>query len=287
MIGVEMKRIIARFFRLAKAATVAAGVAACAHSSFCATAEARILEAQAPPAKTPQRPATKPPAIEPASIAALKRMGAHLVTLRSFEIAAMISIEYVLDNDQKILIGGTSRYRVRRPDRLRIDLTTDVVDRVFQYDGKDLVVTAPKENYFARLGAKATVRETLAWAAQTFGIEVPLADLFDWGTPESSEASIREGFRVGKARIGGVECEHWAFREAELDWEIWIRTGDSPLPLKLSTVNIADPSRPRYEAVLAWTEGAEFADDIFLQSPAADAKRIEFLPLAPGPRQRK
>jgi hypothetical protein len=250
-----------------------------------------ILEAQAPAAKTPQtptaKPATRPPALEPASVAALKRMGTHLLTLGSFEIMATISIEYVLDNNQTILIGGVSRYRVRRPDRLRIDLSTDVVDRVFQYDGKDLVVTAPKENYYARLAAKPTVRETLAWAAETFGIEVPLADLFDWGTPQSSEAAIREGFRVGKVRVGGVECEHWAFRQADVDWEIWIRTGDAPLPLKLSTVNTADPARPRYVAELVWTDSATFADDIFVQPPATDAKRIEFLPLATGPGRRR
>jgi hypothetical protein len=273
--------------RSLKLTTVALGVAVCAFASPMAVASPEMFQAQAPAAKAPPRPVAQPPALEPASIAALKRMGGHLVTLRSFEIAATISLEYVLDNNQKILVGGTSRYRVRRPDRLRIDLATDVVDRVFQYDGKDLIVTAPKEKYYARLEAKATVRETLAWAAQTFGIEVPLADLFDWGTPEASEAAIREGFRVGKARIGGVECEHWAFRQADIDWEIWIRTGDSPLPLKLSTVNTADPARPRYEAVLVWTESVEFPDDIFLQAPVADAKRIEFLPLAPGPRQRQ
>jgi hypothetical protein len=228
--------------------------------------------AQTPPAR-PQGAAAKPPVLDPESIAALKRMGRYLVSLRSFEIAATISIEYVLDNDQKILSGGTSRYRVRRPDRLRIDLSTDVLDRVFQYDGKDLVVTAPKEKFFARLAAKPTVRETLAWAAQTFGIEVPLADLFDWGTADAPEADIREGFYVGKSRVGGVECEHWAFRQADVDWEIWIRTGDAPLP--------------RYEAALSWTEHSEFPDDIFTQAAVPDAKRIDFLPLAPGPGQRR
>lgn len=254
---------------------------------FVALAPIEGTKAQAPPAQPAQGAAVKPPVLDPESISALKRMGLYLVSLKSFEIAATISIEYVLDNNQKILIGGTSRYRVRRPDRLRIDLSTDVVDRVFQYDGKDLVVTAPKEKYYARLVAKPTARETLVWAAQTFGIEVPLADLFDWGTADAPEADIREGFAVGKARVGGVECEHWAFRQADTDWEIWIRTGDAPLPLKLSIINTADPALPRYEAVLSWTERSEFPDDIFTQATVPDAKRIDFLPLAPGPGQRR
>ena len=238
-------------------------------------------------ARAQTAPATDDRQIEPESIAALKRMGQYLATLRSFEIAATIQIEYVLDDNQKILIGGTSRYRVRRPDRLRIDLVTDTFERIFQYDGKQLVVTAPKEKFFARLDAKPTVRATLAWAAETFGIEVPLADLFDWGTPEASDADIREGFLVGKARIGGVECDHWAFREEGTDWEIWIRTGDVPLPLKLTIVNTADAALPRYVAEIVWTERVEFEDEIFVKMPVPDAKRIEFLPLLPAGSQRR
>ncbi|TXL71106.1 DUF2092 domain-containing protein [Vineibacter terrae] len=282
-----------------KRAIAAMAIAGCALASSPSAAAPDVLEAQAPAPKqapqtkaptrpgAPQPPAASAPAVDPAAVAALRRMGEHLVSLRSFEIQTTISIEYVLENNQKILIGGTSHYRVRRPDRLRVDLTTDTLDRVFQYDGKQLVVTAPKEKFFARLDAKPTVRETLSWVAQTFGVEVPLADLFDWGTPDAPEGDIREGFRIGKALVGGVECDHWAFRGADVDWEVWIRAGDSPLPLKLSIVTTADTVRPRYEAVLSWSEAVEFPDDIFVHAPIADAKRIEFLPIAPVQGQRK
>ncbi|HEX2885464.1 DUF2092 domain-containing protein [Vineibacter terrae] len=244
-----------------------------------ATAPHAVL-AQAPkPKAAPSAPAA--PALEPAAVEALKRLGEHLLTLQSFEITSVIAFDYVLDNNQKIQIGGTVRHRVRRPDRLRIDLATDVLDRVFQYDGKTLTVIAPKESYYAQVDAKPTIKETLAWAAQNFGVEMPLADLFDWGTPDAPHSRVREGFRVGKASIGGVECDHWAFRGPGHDWEIWIRTGDAPLPLKLSIVNTSDPARPRYEAILTWTEKADVADDVFVHAPAADAKRIEFQPVAP------
>jgi hypothetical protein len=274
-------------FRSLTVVIAALGVSACVVTSSAAAPAPETFMAQASPPQASGPHEATPPVLDPAAVAALRRMGQHLMTLRSFEIQTTISMEYVLENDQKVLIGGTSRYRVRRPDRLRVDLTTDVLDRIFQYDGKQLVVTAPKEKYFARLDAKPTVRETLAWVAQTFGVEVPLADLFDWGTPQADESELREGFRVGMARIGGIECEHWAFRGEDVDWEIWIRTGDKPLPLKLSIVTTDDPARPRYEAVLSWTEAVEFADDIFVDAPTADAKRIEFLPIAPGQGQRK
>jgi len=244
-----------------------------------------IAQSQTPAPPT-QPPASADREIDPAAIAALKRMGAYLVSLQSFEINATLSIEYVLDENQKILISGTSRYRVRRPDRLRIDLVTDNLERIFQYDGKQLVVTAPKEKFYARLDAKPTVRETLAWAAEKFGIEIPLADLFDWGAPDATADDIRDAFLVGKARIGGVECDHWAFREEGADWEIWIRSGGVPQPLRLTIVNTADAALPRYVADIAWTERATFEDDLFVKPPVPDAKQIEYIPLAPQPQRR-
>lgn len=95
-----------------------------------------VLQAQL---SSSSRPGGEKPALEPASVAALERMGDYLVKLSAFEITAAISFEYVFDNDQKILIGGTVRHRVRRPDRVRIDLTTDVLDRIYQYDGRSLI----------------------------------------------------------------------------------------------------------------------------------------------------
>jgi hypothetical protein len=250
-----------------------------------AAAAPEWLQAQASSTNPAQgAPVASSQAVDPAAIAALRRMGDHLMSRQSMEILAAFSIEYVLDNNQKVLIGGTSRYRVRRPDRLRIDLTSDVLDRVFQYDGKHFVVTAPGENYFARLEAKPTIRETLIWLAQSFGVEIPLADLFEWGTPEAPVDTIREAFRVGMARIGGVPCDHWAFREEGVDWEVWISHGHTPLPLKLSIVTTTDSERPRYEAVLSWTEAADFPDELFVQSPVPNARRIELLPVRPGAR---
>lgn len=277
--------MLATSFSWSRAIAAVLAAAAGALASLPVEASPDLLQAQAPPTKAAQRPGGSAQTVDPAALAALRRMGDHLASLRSFEIRAAFTIEYVLDNDQKVLIGGTSRYRVRRPDRLRIDMTSDVLDRIFQYDGNQFVVTAPSENYFARLAAKPSIRETLAWLAQSFGVEVPLADLFEWGTPEAPKSDIREAFRVGKARVNDTMSEHWAFREAGVDWEVWIRAGDVPLPLKLSIVTTADRARPRYEVVLSWTDAVEFPDDIFVHTPAAGATRIEFLPLSPRARQ--
>ena len=39
--------------------------------------------------------------------------------------------------------------------------------------------------------------------------------------------------RSAPATIDGVATDHYAFREADVDWEVWIQKGDQPLPRKL------------------------------------------------------
>ncbi|WEK49668.1 MAG: DUF2092 domain-containing protein [Candidatus Kaistia colombiensis] len=215
------------------------------------------------------------PAIEPASIAALTRMGDHLASLKSFEIDTRSSME-VVDGDQKLSIEGGGTYAVQRPDRLKIDMRTDSLRREFIYDGKTVTYVAPNENFYATFDAPPTIKETLREAAQKYDLAFPLADLFNWGTKDAPIDQIKEGFHVGKAYIGGEETDHWAFRGRDQDWEVWIRTEGTPVPLKLSLVDRLEPTAPRFSVELNWTEAKVFPDDTFTYTPPAGAAKITF-----------
>ncbi len=223
-----------------------------------------------------ERPA-KEPRIEPESIEALKKMGDHLQSLQSFSLKATTAAEVILDTDQKLEIGGTATYDVKRPNRLRIDLATDVVHGELVYDGKTLVYASPDKGVYAQVPAPATIKDTLEQAAQKYNLSFPLADLFSWGTPDAPIDLIREGFFVGHAYVGDKEADHWADRGPDQDAEIWIATQGNPLPLKISLVDREDMTRPRITSVLEWTENATIADDTFVYKPGEGAQKIKFL----------
>lgn len=217
------------------------------------------------------------PRIEPASVEALKSMGKHLQELKTFSLRATTTTEVVLDNDQKLEIGGTATYEVRRPDRLRIDLATDSVHGELVYDGKTIVYASPDQNVYAQVPAPPTIKDTLSEAAQKYNLAFPLADLFSWGTDDAPLDLIKEGFLVGHAFVNGKEAEHWAYRGVDQDAEVWIATEGAPLPLKISLVDKDDLTRPRITSVLEWTENATIGEDVFSFKPANGASKIKFL----------
>ena len=83
------------------------------------------------------------------------------------------------------------------------------------------------------------------------------------------------GLRVGLATIDGTQTQHYAFREAGTDWEVWIQQGDQPLPRKLVIVDTTDPARPTFTTRLTWQVNPTFTDADFAFVPDANAKRIE------------
>jgi hypothetical protein len=129
-------------------------------------------------------------------------------------------------------------------------------------------------NYYATVPAKPTIREVLATAYEKFGIELPLGDLFRWGTPDDHRDNITSAVTVGYAKINGADTDQYAFRQGKIDWQVWIQRGDKPLPLKIVITDTSDNAMPEFGAVLHWTTTASFNDATFAFNPPKDAKSI-------------
>lgn len=229
---------------------------------------------------TPTFAAGKPkpaaaPAIDPAALQAASRMGAYLRSLESFEVTSSASLEEVIDaKGTKTTTQVTGAYKVRRPDGFVIDITTAKKARRFIYDGKSFTVFAPKVGYFATVSAPPTIDQTVETIYDAYGVILPLADLFYWGTDSQPTDQVTSAKRLGLEKVGGVEADHYAFAGPGLSWEVWIQRGDTPLPRRMRIITIDDPAKPTFTANLTWTTPAAFAPDTFTFKPATDAKPI-------------
>ena len=63
-------------------------------------------------------------------------------------------------------------------------------------------------------------------------------------------------------------------RQEGIDWQVWIREGDNPLPCKIVITTTSDPSMPQYSAVMNWEPRQTFADGTFTYSPSSSSRRI-------------
>lgn len=213
--------------------------------------------------------------VDPQAVAALEVMGAFLRGQKALKVVAETTTDDVVDPDQKIQIGGSAELDLRRPDRLRAQVTSDRSAEQMFYDGKTFTVFQPADGRYATFAAPPTLGELLAVAEQRYGLDLPLADLLHWASGPSQTGELRSATRIGTGTVRGTRCDHYAFRQADFDWEIWIEEGARPVPLKLVVTTTTEPTRPQHVAVLTWELPADLDDSLFRFTPPATGHRVE------------
>lgn len=209
----------------------------------------------------------------------LVTMGQFLRGMKTFGVHSETTTDEVLTNGQKLQFAGSAEYLVQLPDRLHLELKNDSRHRVYTYDGTTLTQYSPQLGYYATIENKGPIGEMLMKVRERFDLELPLADLFLWGTDKADTRDIKEAVFIGVERMGGHDSEHFAFRQDGVDWQIWIQPGNQPLPDKLVITTTDDPAQPNYVAVLQWDLEPKVTEENFRFTAPKDAMKIEIAPV--------
>jgi hypothetical protein len=220
------------------------------------------------------------PVVDAAVVKRLGEVGSFLRAQKRFAVKAEALTDEVLLSGQKLQFASTVEYQVSSPDKLRASVRSDRRQRDYYFDGKTLTQVALRAGYYASVPLAGTLGEAMTIVADRYEIEMPLADLFLWGTPKAGLEDITSALLVGPARIGGVDCDHFALRQPGVDWQVWVERGARALPLKLVITTTDEPAQPQYTATLKWDLKANPAASAFTYVPAKGVHRIELKPVA-------
>ncbi len=213
-------------------------------------------------------------AVDPDAVDALHKMSAYLRTLKSFQVISDVTNDDVLDDGQIVQRTSKVDLLAAKPDRLRVEITSDERHRLYLYDGKDFTVWAMIVNYYATVPAPPTIGKLFEAIDEKYDIALPLIDLFRWGGDEDDVKKIKAADDIGPSTVEGVTCEHYTFHQEGIDWQIWIQLGEFPLPRKLVIRTLTDDARPQHSDTLTWNLAPSFNDGAFVFTPPPGAKRI-------------
>jgi len=214
--------------------------------------------------ETPAAPANP---VDPASVKALKDMGTYLLTLEHYQIKTELTGERVLMDGQKLQHSAAALIEVQRPNKLRATLTSPRSERELIYDGKTFTIYLPQQKYYSSVPFSENVAGLISKLEERYAVEIPLSDLFKWGTPAAPAEAIESAMNAGQDIVGDELCNHYAFRQGKYDWQIWIADGPHPLPRKLVITNRTDEERPQSVSLITWN-----------LKPVSDNTRFTFTP---------
>lgn len=241
-------------------------------------------QAAAPP-PTPAATSSAAPAsaagvqagLDPQAVAALERMSTYLRSLKAFTVHGAATIDMVDENDRKEPIAGTLDYKVAPPDGLQMDVKGPHKRRQLFFDGKKMTLWSPDAKLYATVDAPPTIAGLLARAEDRYGISLPLADLFLWGTEKAPVSAIQSAKVGGHETIDGVGCTRYTFGQPDVEWSVCIQDGNAPLPRQLVIITTDDPARPQYANTLTWNTSPTLPKSDFTFVPPKDAHRIELV----------
>ena len=213
--------------------------------------------------------------VDPSAVQALKDMGTHLQTLKRFRATTELSGERVLADGQKVQHSASAQLDVARPNRLRATMRSPRSLRVLYFDGSNVTLYTPALKVYSTVEVNDTLAGLVERLESRFGIEVPLSDLFVWGTPAAPLDKIESAMSAGQDFIGDDLCDHYLFRQGNVDWQICISTGPKPLPRKLVITNRADEARPQSVSEIAWNLNPGFNDAMFRFVPPQGATQAQ------------
>lgn len=240
--------------------------------------------AQVAPAKTSDAAgstgASRESGISPQARAVLNRMTTFLLGLRTFEITSHGTRDEVMDLGYKLQRNESSRLLVQRPNRLRAEVTGDLGDRSFFYDGSNLSMYSPGDGVYVRTPAPASLAQ-LTGNLLDAGIEMPLLDVLYQAADGRLTEAVRGGVLVGDATVEGIACDQLAFRQANVDWQLWVEKGARPLPRKIVVTTRYKVGDPQYQTVISWNLSPAIDASSFVFTPPKGASEVRYDAPAP------
>ena len=218
-------------------------------------------------------------AIDPEAVALLRKSTDFIGGLKQFRVDTTSAVELVTAEGQKLQFDHHVIVTVQRPNKLRTDRQGELIKQSFYYDGKSLSANLPEYGFYAVAVVPDTLEGAIDFARDKLDVVAPGADFIYKNAFERLTAGLTSASYIGEAVVAGVRCDHLAFRNPEVDWQICIEQGAKPLPRKFVITSKKMPQAPEFIVVMnRWDTAPKVTDATFTFTPPKGAQMIEFLP---------
>lgn len=206
----------------------------------------------------------------------LKSMSDYLGSQKALSASFDSDIEVMTPDLQKIQFASSGQIKLSRPDKLRVRRTGGYADVDIVYDGRQISVYGNNTNSYVQADLPGTVDQMIDAIQSRSGLGMPGADLLVSDAFDALMGSALDGKHVGVGVVDGVECEHLAFRDPDIDWQIWIETGPKPVPRKYVITSKTLAGAPQYTLRIRDWKTDAFADaDTFVFKAPAGATKVD------------
>ena len=205
-----------------------------------------------------------------------KAMSDYMAAQQTISFNFDTSFEVITKDDQKIAFASSGSVTLNRPDKIRATRAGGFANVELVFDGKTVSLLGKEANLYAQAEVPGTIDNLVDVLRDKFhrplsGADLLMSDVYDQLMPLVT--NVKD---LGSGVIRGVECDHFAFRTKEVDWQIWITQGDNPHPCRYVVTTKEVKGWPQYTVdVRDWKTGTDVAADDFAFKPPPGARKLK------------
>jgi hypothetical protein len=219
-------------------------------------------------------------ALDPAADKILREMTSLMAGMSAFSVDMDVDTDVLDTNGRKLKLSASTSLLVQRPDKVYAHRHGPVADLELFADGKTLTVYGKGLNVFAQWNSEGGIDAVIDQVRSETGLEAPAGDLIYSNAYAGLMDGVVSGTYVGIGFVDGVECHHLAYRQDSVDWQVWVQTGDTPLPMKYVITSKWVTGAPEYTVRFHdWNRKPDVTADRFTFTAPADGKQIDAISL--------
>ncbi len=207
--------------------------------------------------------------------ATLRRMCSYMSNLRSFRVETVTVDEKITTDGQKIQEVKTSQVQMLRPNHLAIDRTGPAGHALLRYDGRQFALYGVDHKVYATAPAPPSFEAALDTARDRYGLDAPAGDLIASDAYSQLLDGVTEGHYVGLEPLDGVMAHHLAMRKDKVDYQLWVKDGPEPVPLRYVITSRDLAGAPQFTLELRNFEAnVPLSEASFELMPPPNAQRV-------------
>lgn len=207
----------------------------------------------------------------------LKAMSDYLTAQKTLSFEYDSILEVITPDDEKLGLASSGSVALQRPNMIRATRSGGFADVLVNFDGKTLTLLGRNQNNYAQADAPGTVDQLVEEMRTNHKRTLPAADILMEDPYDALMTDVSEVKDIGSGVIGGVECDHFAFRAQEVDWQIWIAQGEQPYACRYVITSKLLSGGPQYSIqVRNWKSGGEVATMDFTFRNTTGAAKVDF-----------
>jgi hypothetical protein len=202
--------------------------------------------------------------IDPKADSLLREMSYFLATKYKYTFKAEIMFDEIVDSGRKLQRSASEKVFVQKPNKAYIEYISDVGGQKFWYDDSNVTIVDLPRSVYSKIVVADSIDQAFDELLKRYNYSLPFSELLFVNPYKILSENVEAGYYIGSSVVFGVTCNHLAFVDKNLDWQIWIEDGQRKVPRKIVLTYKKVPGSPQFIAILKdWIFDQPFSHFLF------------------------